>query len=165
MTAHTILTGDDPHLHEVARRVRTVDDSVRTLVEDLIETMKAHNGIGIAATQVGVTLRVFVVGTGETPFALINPAMAAYTGEDLDVEGCLSLPGVLATVKRYQKVRFRGLDPGGKKVTVNAEALTARVLQHELDHLDGILITDRAEPGTIRHVEKEEAEKSKVPLD
>ncbi|MGH8104601.1 MAG: peptide deformylase [bacterium] len=147
---------DDPRLRQVAKKVRAVDDTIRALITDMIETMKENNGIGLAAPQVGVPLRVFVVGVGETPIVMVNPSMVRYAGEDVDVEGCLSLPGLLASVRRYQKVRFRGLDAQGRKITIDAEDLPARVLQHELDHLDGMLITDRAEPGTVRTVERDE---------
>lgn len=152
-----ILKGENhPVLRKVARKVNKIDETIRKLSEDMIETVKSAGGVGLAAPQVGVSLRVIVVNLEPEPFTLVNPSLVSFSGEDYDMEGCLSLPGLYGTVKRHFRVTVRGLNLKGKKVTVEADGLLSRVLQHEIDHLEGILITDRAEPGSLRYVEEKE---------
>lgn len=144
----TILTYPDPFLATKAIPVAKVDESVRTLVRDLFETMYAANGVGLAATQVGVGKRVIVVDITpveeETaPLALVNPEIVESQGCVSGPEGCLSVPGVEGEVARAETILVQGMDGEGSPVAVRAKGLLARAIQHEIDHLDGILFIDR----------------------
>jgi peptide deformylase len=108
----------------------------------MIETMYAVDGVGLAAPQVGVSKKIAVIDVGEGPIALINPKIIEGSGEDIDVEGCLSVPGKQAYVKRMATVKVQAFNEKGKPVQIEAEGLLARALQHEIDHLNGILFTD-----------------------
>jgi peptide deformylase len=136
----------DPVLRQPAKKVRQVDDAIRRLVDDMIESMYAAQGVGLAAPQIGVPLRVVVLGMpDEEPFALINPVVMRATGtRRLDGEGCLSVPGYRGAITRSQKVVVRALDIRGKEIRVRAEDnLLAEALEHEVDHVNGILYVDR----------------------
>jgi len=136
----TILRYPDPRLHTVARPVRDVDDRIRTLVQDMAETMYAAPGIGLAATQVDVHLRVIVIDISETRDqlnVLINPEILAAEGLQECEEGCLSVPGVYEIVARAEKVKVRALGVDGQPFEVEAEGLLALCIQHEMDHLEG----------------------------
>ncbi len=138
----------DPVLRRSADPVPEVDDEVRALVDDLLETMYDADGVGLAAPQVGVSVRVIVVDTreeeGREALALINPRVAEASADtDKAEEGCLSIPGVADIVERPARVVVEGLDPAGAPVRLEAEGLLARALQHEVDHLDGVLFLDR----------------------
>ncbi len=131
-------------LRKKARLVTSIDRSVHRLVEDMFETMYDANGVGLAAPQVGRSLQVVVIDVGEGPLALINPKITAQSGSVTDIEGCLSFPGVTAKVPRAEQVTVEGLDLDGKTLLFQADGLLARAVQHEIDHLDGIVIIDRA---------------------
>jgi len=136
----------DPILRERARRVREVDEYIRGLIEDMKETLSEAGGVGLAAPQVGVPLRVIIVALPEEePFALINPEVLRRSGERVVKEGCLSFPGYWGEVKRSIEVRVKGRDEKGREVRIKARELLAQVLEHEIDHLDGILFIDRLE--------------------
>jgi peptide deformylase len=153
MPARQILFADAPVLRQKARRVRKFDAALRELVADMFETMHAASGVGLAAPQVGVSLRLFVVeipadeeaGTPARQYVLCNPEIVKAVGEETEEEGCLSLPGYVGEVTRAAVVTVKGFDDNGKAVRVRGEGLLARALQHELDHLDGILFIDRLE--------------------
>ena len=134
----------DPVLREKAKRVPGVDASIRRLIDDMIESMYAAHGVGLAAPQIGVSLRVIVIGMPEEePFALINPEIVKVTGERSVDEGCLSVPGYRAEVIRHKMTIARGLTPEGKEVRVKAkDDLLAQALEHEIDHINGILYID-----------------------
>jgi peptide deformylase len=139
----------DPALRVPASAIPEVDEDVRSLVERMADIMRRSHGVGLAAPQIGVLQRVFVYRTGadEPVHVLINPELAEMSDEmETDTEGCLSLLGgeVTVPVDRHLRVVARGLDESGEPVEVEAEGLEARVIQHELDHLDGVLIIDRA---------------------
>ena len=143
-----ILRYGEPPLHEPASDVPAVDDSIRKLVDDMIETMYAAPGVGLAATQIGVPLRIFVVDTsvGRSPtdlLVMINPEFVQREGMQLEEEGCLSLPGFNATVVRPSRVVVRALDREGHERTLEGRELLARAFQHEMDHLDGTVFVDR----------------------
>lgn len=143
-----ILRLGQPALQQPAGPVAATSPEITALVDDLIETMYAAPGIGLAAPQVGVPLRVFVIdlSVGRDPKALItmiNPEWVAREGMQLEEEGCLSLPGFTATVPRPARASVRGLDRHGVEHTVEGTGLLARALQHEMDHLDGCLFVDR----------------------
>lgn len=136
-------------LKQRALPVVSVDDDIRQLIDDMIETMYAAPGIGLAAPQVGVSKKVIVIDVSlreeeKTPvIALINPEIKVFEGEIESEEGCLSLPGYVTSVTRAEKIIVRGLNREEKPVEVEAEGLLCRVLQHEIDHLNGMLLIDR----------------------
>lgn len=165
MTQREVRLFGDPVLKTVSAEVTDIDAGIKTLVGDMLETMDAHNGVGLAANQVGVTRRVIVFDcTHETPGArghLINPVWEPIGAEkQLDDEGYLSIPEVYQEVERFQKVRATGLNVDGETVEFEAEGLLARCIQHEVDHVDGVLFLQRLAPAdrkeamkTIRHSE------------
>ena len=135
-------------LHRPARPVVDFDDDLQTLIDDMIQTMHAAPGIGLAAPQVGVGLRVFVADPSsgrsiDDLVTVVNPSIVEQEGAQREEEGCLSLPGFAARVTRSARVVVQGYDREGTEITIEGEALLARVLQHELDHLDGTLFVDR----------------------
>ena len=143
-----ILRYGQPPLHKTAAAVTVFDDPLQRLIDDMIETMYAAPGIGLAATQVGVPLRVFVVdlSLGRTPsdlVVMVNPEIADRDGMQLEEEGCLSVPGFNATVVRPGKLTLRGLNRHEQPQAIEATGLLARAFQHELDHLDGTVFVDR----------------------
>jgi peptide deformylase len=141
----------DPVLRQRAAEVATVDDSVRRLIADMRDTMKAYNGVGLAANQVGVAQRVLVVDVPldderRAVHALVNPVLSDRAGSESGEEGCLSIPGVWEEVTRSLRLRVRALDERGHDVELEAEGFLARAIQHEVDHLDGVLFVDRLSP-------------------
>ena len=141
-----ILHHPDSRLRNVAAPVGMVDDDVRALADDLLETMYSARGIGLAAVQVGIARRVIAVDVSperNTPLTLVNPRVAEARGEEAAFEeGCLSVPGVYETVSRPARVRVEAWDRDGKAVAIEAEGTLAACLQHEIDHLDGRLFVD-----------------------
>lgn len=137
----------DPVLREKAIPVQEVTDEIRTLIADMFDTMYAEEGVGLAAPQVGVGRRVIVIDPRDEavePFALLNPQIVEFSEDrERDEEGCLSIPGLKEIVERPRSVRVEGLDREGHSVSIAADGLLARILQHEVDHLDGILFVDR----------------------
>jgi peptide deformylase len=140
-----ILTFPDERLRRCAEPVETVDDRVRQLVDDMLETMYAAPGIGLAAVQVNVARRVVVIDTSDDkdqPLCLINPEILDRSGEEQMEEGCLSVPGFYEQVTRAERVRVRALDRNGEPFELEADGLLAVCIQHEIDHLDGRLFVD-----------------------
>jgi peptide deformylase len=140
-----ILEYPDPRLRTKARPVTAVDDSIRRLAADMLETMYAAPGVGLAATQVDVHLRLIVMDVSEEknrPLVLINPEILAKDCVEEGEEGCLSVPGVTEVVRRARKITVRALDRDGKPLTLDAEGLLAVCIQHEMDHLQGKLFVD-----------------------
>jgi peptide deformylase len=160
VAVRSILTFDHPVLREKAKKVPRVDASVQRLIDDLAETMLAAPGAGLAANQIGVPLRVFVVkGDDNQIWGLVNPEIVKSEGTQVGYEGCLSYPGWVGEVARYETVVVKGRNRRGKEVRIKAEGFTARAFQHELDHLDGVLFTDRLTSlDTLQRVEDLQAE-------
>jgi len=156
MAVLKVLRYGDPALRRRAEPVGEVTPAVRTIVEDMVETMYDEVGIGLAAPQVGIPLRLIVVGDDETRAAraLVNPEITEQGGEATAEEGCLSIPGIFAPVTRAAWVRVEARDLEGRPVSINARGLLARVLQHEMDHLDGVLFIDRLDPVTRDRVKR-----------
>ncbi|MBE3588958.1 MAG: peptide deformylase [Thermoanaerobacteraceae bacterium] len=144
MAIYKIVLYGDEVLREKARPVTRITPNILRLLDNMRDTMYDARGVGLAAPQVGVSKRVIVVDTGEGLIELINPEIVEARGEETDTEGCLSLPDVLGEVPRAVEVRVRGLDRHGRPVEHQASGFLARALQHEIDHLDGILFIDRA---------------------
>ena len=138
----------DPVLRRRATAVETVTPDVRRLVDDMIDTMYDEVGIGLAAPQVGASVRLLVVGDeeGRGAQALVNPAITAQGGTLTAEEGCLSVPGIFAQVTRSEWVTLQAQDLDGRPIAITARGLRARVFQHEIDHLDGVLFIDRLAP-------------------
>jgi len=149
----TIIKYPDPFLKTHAQRVESVDDSVRKLIDDMIETMYYARGIGLASVQVGDPRQVVVLDVpdedenerakGKNLMALVNPEIVSSEGETIYEEGCLSVPGVTADVERAARIKVKALDRDGKPFELEADGLLAIALQHELDHLRGVLFIDR----------------------
>jgi peptide deformylase len=160
VAAREILGFEHPVLREKARKVPKVDASIVRLLDDLAETMYAAPGAGLAANQIGVALRVCVVkGDENQHWGLVNPVLVKGEGSQVGYEGCLSYPGWVGEVERYETVVVKGLNRRGKEIRVKSSGFTARAFQHELDHLDGVLFTDRLTSlGTLRRQEEFEAE-------
>jgi len=141
----------DPVLRQKAQPVTEFDDDLRALVEDMRETMKAYEGVGLAANQVGVARRVLVVDVPldderRERHVLVNPVIGSRSGSESGEEGCLSIPGVYDDVARSAKLSVTGQDEHGRPVSIQAEGYLARAIQHEIDHLDGVLFVDRLSP-------------------
>jgi peptide deformylase len=161
MAVKAILTSEHPVLRQKAKKVKRVDASTQKLIDDMFDSMRDARGLGLAAPQIGVSLRVCIVEMpqdeedapsrnpratlGGERFVLINPELVQAEGEQFGEEACLSIPGYVGMIRRALKVTVKGLNRKGKEVRVKGEGLLARALQHELDHLDGILFTDRLE--------------------
>ena len=146
MAVRALYYPPNPVLRRKAKRVSTIDGSIQRLINDMIETMHQINGVGLAAPQVGVPLRVVVLQMPEEePIALINPQMVKRSGEREVTEGCLSIPGYAGELKRSLSVTVKGLDRKGKEVRIKATGLLAQALEHELDHLNGVLYIDHLE--------------------
>ncbi|MCD6358917.1 MAG: peptide deformylase [Dehalococcoidia bacterium] len=139
----------DPVLREKSRRVSNIDKSILKLIDDMIETVRAVPGrAGLAAPQIGVLLRVLVIQIPEEEaLALINPEIVKKRGERVVMEGCLSIPGYQGKIKRANSVTVKGLSPQGKPVRIKATELLSQALEHEIDHLNGILYVDHLESG------------------
>ncbi|MFP4511405.1 MAG: peptide deformylase [Acidimicrobiales bacterium] len=143
MAPFEIRTFGDPVLRRVADEVTDIDGRLVRLAEDMLTTMYGAPGLGLAAPQIGVGKRVFVYDIGEGPEVLINPTIADSDGEWLYEEGCLSVPGHTFEIVRPKQVHLTGIDLDGDEVSLEADELLARLFQHELDHLDGILMLER----------------------
>lgn len=149
MALLNVLHFPNPRLRLKAKPVETVDDTINTLAKDMLDTMYAEGGIGLAATQVDVQKRVIVIDLSEhrdDPMCLINPEIIELEGTEQMQEGCLSVPGYYDLVERAEKIRFRYLDLEGQAVEAKAEGLLAVCIQHEIDHLNGKLFIDYLSP-------------------
>jgi len=147
----SILNYGHPALHQITRPVTHFTDELDRLIDDMIETMYAAPGVGLAANQVGSLARVFVANPSEDRdpsklLVVINPEPVEFAGETVAEEGCLSLPDFRDEVRRARRLLIRGLDRTGRPIEIEAQDLLARIVQHELDHLNGLLFVDRLSP-------------------
>lgn len=156
--AMEILTYTHPALRSKTEEVSEITPEIKTLIADMIETMYEARGVGLAAPQVGRLIRLFVYDVGEGPHAVINPRILKATGEEMGNEGCLSIPRLRGEVPRATRITVAWQDEKGKRHKRSVEGFTARVYQHENDHLHGILFTDRADPETLRMIDEAEEE-------
>lgn len=145
MAIMEIRKAGDKVLKEKAQPVDHIDKKLKKLLDDMGETMYHADGVGLAAPQVGVSLRVIVLDVGDGLIEIVNPVIVEREGTEKGTEGCLSVPGVFGEVERAAKVTVEGLNRFGKKVKVSGEGLLARALQHEIDHLDGVLFIEKAD--------------------
>ncbi|MHB8244770.1 MAG: peptide deformylase [Acidimicrobiales bacterium] len=150
MSTYPIRVFGDPVLRQRAAEVEDIDGRLIRLVEDMIETMYDAPGVGLAAPQVGIERRLFVydVGDGDGPKVIVNPVISEARGEWEFEEGCLSVPGLHWTIARPKEVHLSGFDLAGRELSIEADEFLARVLQHELDHLDGVLLIERLDKET-----------------
>lgn len=152
MEASEVVRYGNPVLRQRAEEIAEFDESVKALIERMYEIMVEARGYGLAGPQIGLSKRIFTYDVGEGQHAMINPVILKSSGEEVGVEGCLSIPGLQGDVARAYRVTIAGIDENGKKVKIEAEGLLARVFQHEIDHLDGTVFVDRADPDTLETV-------------
>lgn len=143
MAIRNIVKKGDEILNKRCKEVKEINSRVLELLDDMVETMYDGNGVGLAAPQVGVLKRIVVMDVGDGPLELINPVIIETEGEQIEAEGCLSIPGVYGTVKRPQRVVVEYLNRNGEKVQTEGTDLKAICISHELDHLDGILFDEK----------------------
>lgn len=143
MAIRQIRYDSDPILRKNSRKVAEINERIKILLDDMVDTMYHNDGVGLAAPQVGVLRRVVVIDVGEGPIKLINPEIIDEEGEKVDVEGCLSVPNRVGTVKRPEKVIVKYLDEQGQEKTIEGTGLLGKALCHEIDHLNGILFIDK----------------------
>jgi peptide deformylase len=153
-----IITAENPILRRKAKKIHHFDPSIQRLANEMFETMHAARGVGLAAPQIAQSIRLFVAEFEDHKVAMVNPEIVKAEGEELGAEGCLSIPGYVGeNIRRAEKVVVKGQDVRGKNIRVSAEGWFARVLQHEIDHLDGILFLDRLErPEDLREISEDE---------
>lgn len=157
MAIRNIRKDGDEVLRKKSREVEVITDKVIMLLEDMADTMYKADGVGLAAPQVGILKRIIVVDAGNGLHQLINPRIISESGEQIGVEGCLSVPELIGEVKRPAKLRVEALNTKGQTIVVEGEGMLARALCHEIDHLDGILFKDKA----IRFIDQSELDEDK----
>ena len=155
MAVYKIVEIGDEILKEKAKPVKSINANIIKLLDNMADTLADAKGAGLAAPQIGVSKRVIVVDVGEGLYEMVNPQIINTAGQEPDVEGCLSIPGLVGDVTRAATVKVRDLDRHGKEKNLTAKGMLARALQHEIDHLEGILYIDRAV--NIRKLSKKEA--------
>ena len=157
MAVFPIILYTNPSLRQRSKRVRNIDGSIQRLIDDMVETLHEARGVGLAAPQIGAPLRVIVIELpGEETLVLVNPQIVRRSGERTVGEGCLSIPGYRGEIKRFTKVTAKGLDRRGREVRIRGEELMAQALEHEIDHLNGVLYVDYLE--SMEKLSKVEAE-------
>ncbi len=144
MALREIRLDGDPILRKTSKEITEINDRIKVLLDDMVETMIDANGVGLAAPQIGVLRRAIVVDIGDSPIKAINPEIIEQDGEITDLEGCLSVPGYSGTVQRPESIKVKFMDENGDSKVIEAKGLAARIFCHEIDHLDGILYTDKA---------------------
>jgi peptide deformylase len=162
MPVRKIITAENPTLRIKAKKVHRFDASIQKLVDDMFETLHAANGAGLAAPQIDLSIRIFVAEYEDHRIAVVNPEIIKSDGEVLGSEGCLSIPGYYGdNIRRAESVVVKGQDVHGKAIRLRVEGWFARIVQHEIDHLDGILFLDRLDrPEDLREVTAEEEEEA-----
>jgi peptide deformylase len=154
VATYPIRTYGDPVLRQVTSDVQNIDESIIRLVEDMIETMHEAPGVGLAASQVGVQKRIFVYDIGEGASVVLNGRITESSGEFTYEEGCLSVPGLYWPITRPNHVLLEGLDLEGNGIQIEGSELLGRVFQHEIDHLDGVLLIERLDPAQYKQAMK-----------
>src|SRR5437660_997184 len=160
MAIHKIITSENPILRQKGKKIHHFDASIPKLIDEMFETMHTARGVGLAAPQIALSLRILVAEFEDHKVALVNPEIIKTEGEELGTEGCLSIPGYVGdNIRRAAKVVVKAQDGRGKPIRVRAEGWFARILQHEVDHLDGVLFLDRLDrPEDLREVHEGELE-------
>lgn len=157
MAIRIIRKDSDEILRKRAREVEEVDDKIREILDDMVETMHKYNGVGLAGPQIGILKRLVVIDLYDEkgPIKLVNPKITKQDGEQEVEEGCLSFPNQYGKIIRPAKVTMEALNEKGEKIKIKAEGLLAQAISHELDHLEGVLFIDKIIPGTLEYVEPE----------
>lgn len=145
MSKYTILKAPNPVLSRKSEEIREFDAKLHKMLDDMKETLEYHDGLGLAAPQIGINQRVAIIATDDGYFEIINPVIVEHMGYQNGPEGCLSVPKMQGEVKRYKKIKVKAFDRNGQEQTYEVKDLTARAFQHEMDHLDGILFTDKCD--------------------
>ena len=160
MAVRIVREEGDEILRKKSREVEQVDDRIRDLLDDMVDTMHKYNGVGLSAVQVGILKRLVVIDLYDDkgPIKLVNPVILKTKGEQEVEEGCLSFPNKYAKMIRPSEVVAEALDENGKKIKIKAKGLLAQAICHELDHLDGVLFIDKMIPGTLQYVEPKNEE-------
>ena len=163
MAIRNLRYGNDEILKKRSREIEEIDDKIKELASDMMETMHKFEGVGLAAPQVGILKRIIVIDLYEegTQYTLINPIIIKEKGEQIVDEGCLSFPNQYGKVKRPKEIEVVALDLNGEKIKIKAKDLLAEALSHEIDHLDGILFVEKVESGTLETVTPEERKERK----
>lgn len=156
MAIREIRLSDDEILRKRSREVEQVDEKIKELLQDMVETMHKYNGVGLAGPQVGILKRVIVIDLydGNKPLMLVNPTIVKVKGTQEVEEGCLSFPNEYAKIVRPKEIVVEALNEEGKKVKIIGKDLLAQALSHEIDHLNGILFVDNMIPGTLEYIEQ-----------
>ncbi len=144
MALRNIRKEEDAILRKISKPIDKITDKIKILVEDMIETMNSANGVGLAAPQVGILKRIYIVDVGDGPIVFINPEIVEQSGEETCQEGCLSVPGKYGDVTRPAHVKVMATNLEGEQFFIEGEGLLARAMCHELDHLNGVLFIDKA---------------------
>ncbi len=158
MAKRSIRTGEETVLRKVSKEVTKFDDALHALIDDMIETMYEAEGVGLAAPQIGLLKRLFVVDIGEGPVEFVNPTVLEQDGEQIGEEGCLSVPGKYGTVKRSNRIKMRAQNRHGQWFEIQGEGFMARAMQHEFDHLEGKLFIDLVEGDLVEYTGEEYSE-------
>ena len=163
MAIRNLRYENDEILRKRAREIEVIDDRIRQLAQDMMDTMHEYDGVGLAAPQVGILKRIIVIDLYEKDeqYTIINPEIISEKGEQCVDEGCLSFPNQFGKVRRPKEVVVTGLNLDGKKIKIKAKDLLAQALSHEIDHLNGIVFTTKVEPGTLEKVTPEQKEERK----
>lgn len=163
MAIRNLRYDNDEILKKRSREIEVIDDKIRELAKDMMETMHKYEGLGLAGPQVGVLKRIIVIDLYEEgmQFTLINPVIVKEKGEQIVEEGCLSFPNQFGKVKRPKELEVEALDINGKKVRIKAKDLLAQAISHEIDHLNGVLFIEKVEPGTLEYITSEDKSKNK----
>lgn len=158
MAIRNVREDGDEILRKRSREVEKVDDKIRQLLDDMVETMHKYNGVGLAAPQIGILKRLVVIDLYDDkgPIKLVNPEIIKEKGTQEVEEGCLSFPNKFAKVIRPEEVTVKALDENGKQIKISAKGLLAQAISHEIDHLNGILFVDKIIPGTLEVIESEQ---------
>lgn len=158
MAIRIVRENGDEILRKRSREVEVVDDKIRQILEDMVETLHSYNGVGLAGPQIGLLKRLVVIDLYDDngPIKLVNPKIVKQKGEQEVEEGCLSFPNQYAKIIRPAEVVIEALDENGKKIKIKGEKLLAQAISHELDHLDGILFVDKIIPGTLEYVTQDD---------
>lgn len=157
MAIRTIRTEGDEILRKKSKKVETIDEKTKELIQDMKETLHKYNGVGLAAVQVGILKQIVIIQEDEEAplYVLINPEIISTSGKQIVEEGCLSFPNKFAKIERPEKVKIRALDENGKKIEIKAKDLLAQAICHEIDHLNGEVFIDKIIPGTLEYIKQE----------
>lgn len=156
MAIRTIRTEGDEILKKKSKKVEVIDEKIKELIQDMKETLKKYDGVGLAAVQVGILKQIVIIHEGEDEpiYVLINPEIISQSGKQVVEEGCLSFPNKFAKIERPEKVKVRAIDENGKKIEITGKGLLAQAISHEIDHLNGEVFIDKIIPGTLELVKQ-----------